>query len=416
VATLADGGVACEEMATGDFSSLTFGLPPAKRGPFDPPPPPPPPPGTGDNIKFLLGKTWRLAKTAPGFEKELIDACTELGVAAGLSERELRGEPDLGHGAERACNLAASKIAEIFRKAKESRIVLDLSIEPTHCFVDVDATRACLAQCGTPPQGDIRTHCIGGELDGTCSGRCSGSCALLPGAGTGTCHGACSGKCDREFRGTCGGKCSGTCDGAPSRGKRCEGICDGACSGDAQGACGGRCDGSCSGSWDPPAPSSKCAGLCVGACSGGDVKQPACSGEYAPRGIEPVCQAACGAEAAMGLRCDIPLVRVAIRGGKPTRELQRALAGVQSAVPKIVRLQQGAAKRLPHAIESAITAGVDWSNAFATAGPHPLLCIRSNVDALHEAAKWLELATHATDAIGPAIKTDPPPQGKPEEE
>jgi hypothetical protein len=403
-------------MKTGDFAGLVFGAPPAARGPFDPPPPPPLPPGTGDDVKFLLARTWRLAKTPAAFEKDLIAACTELGVAAGVSENELKADPDLGHGAEKACNTAATRVAAMFRKAKESKVILDLAVEPVRCFVDVESARKCLASCGAPPQGDLRAHCVGGEIDGTCQGRCSGSCSVPPGAGSGTCHGACSGKCDRDFRGACAGKCSGTCDGAQTRGpKPCKGICDGSCSANGEGTCAGRCDGQCSGSWEPTAASGKCPGACVGVCTG-DVTGPICSGEYAPRGVNPVCQAACGAEAALAVRCDAPLVRLAVRGGKPTPELERLLAGIQSAVPKIARLQQGAAKRLPRAIETAVAASVDWSNAFATAGAKPLVCIRNNVEAMKDAANWIDLAVRGAEAIAPAIKTEPVQLGKPEDE
>lgn len=118
----------------------------------------------------------------------------------------------------------------------------------------------------------------------------------------------------------------------------------------------------------------------------------------------------------MAARCDAPLVRISVRSGKPTAELERLLAGVQSAVPRIVRAQQGAARRLPRAIEGAITASVDWSNAFANAGPKPLLCLRSSIDALKEAATWIDLAARGTEAIAPAIKTEPPPQPRAEDE
>jgi hypothetical protein len=406
--------IACDEMKTGDFTHLAFGESPAKRGPFDPPPPPPLPAGTGDDVKFLLTRAWRLAKTPAALEKDLIAACTELGLAAGVPENDLKAEPDQGHGAERACNAASTRVAALFRKAKESKVLLDLAVEPTRCFVDVEAAKKCLVACGAAVAGDVRAQCVGGEIDGVCQGRCSGSCALPPGPGAGACHGACSGKCDHDFRGACAGKCSGTCDGAPTRGaKKCTGICDGSCS-QGDGTCAGRCDGQCAGFWEPPA-TGKCAGVCVGVCAG-DVKDALCSGEFAPKGPSPSCLAACGAESALSVRCDAPLVRVAVRGGKPTPELEKLLVGIQSAVPKIVRLQQGAAKRLPRAIEVAVAASVDWSNAFATAGKKPLLCIRNNVDALREAAGWIDLAVRGAEAVAPAIKTDPIPQGKAEEE
>jgi len=417
--TVGPGGVplVCEEMKSGDFTGLVFGGPPKARGPFDPPPPPPLPPGTGDNVKFLLGQTYRLSRTAPGLEKDLIDACTELGLAAGLSESELKATPDSGHGAERACNAASTRVSALFRKARESKIILDLGVEPTHCFVDVEAAKKCLGDCGAPVRGgDIRAQCVGGEIAGLCQAYCSGICSAPAGAGSGTCHAACSGKCDRDFRGTCGGKCIGTCDGAPTHGpRRCAGVCDGSCSEKGEGVCIGRCDGQCSSGWEPPPGTGKCGGTCVGMCNG-EVRDPMCTGDYAPPGIDPVCQAACGAAAAMTARCETPLVRISVRGGKPTPELEKLLAGIQSAVPKIVRIQRGAAKKLPRAIEVASTAAVDWSNAFATAGKHPLLCLRANIDAMKEAGGWIDLAVRGAEAIGPAIKTEPPPRPRGEDE
>jgi hypothetical protein len=179
--------------------------------------------------------------------------------------------------------------------------------------------------------------------------------------------------------------------------------------------CLGRCDGQCNGGWEPQGGSGQCSGVCTGGCQG-EVSNPFCTGEYAPHGTDPVCLAACGAQAAMAARCDAPLVRAAIRGGKPTPELERLLAGVQVAVPKILRIQQGMAKRLTRAIDTAATASVDWTNAFTTAGARPLFCIRKNIDAMKEAEKWIELDVRATEAILPAIHTDPIAQGKPEDE
>ncbi len=399
---------ACEEMKTGDFTSLQFMLTGDAGQPL---------PTAGENVKRLLTQAQRLSRTAPGLEKEIIEACAELGRAAGVFEGDLQAEPDSGHGAEKVCNAAAAKVGLAFRLAKEAKVFLDLSVEPMRCFVDVDAARKCLADCGAPPlKGDMRAHCIGGEIDGACQGRCSGSCFVPAGSGSGTCHAACSGKCDHDFRGACGGKCSGTCDGAPTRGpKACGGVCDGSCSDKGEGACAGRCDGACSGGWEPRDVGGKCPGLCVGVCSG-EVREPVCSGEYTPPGVDTVCQAGCAAASAMSTRCEPPLVRVAVRGGKPTPALEKLLAGVQSAVPKIVRLQQGAGKRLPRAMEGAITAAVDWSNAYATAGVKPLGCVRAGIDAMRESAKWTDLTVRGIEAIAPAIKTDPPPPPKADDE
>jgi len=132
--------------------------------------------------------------------------------------------------------------------------------------------------------------------------------------------------------------------------------------------------------------------------------------------VDPVCQASCTAAAASTMRCEPPLVRVAVRSGKPTPELERLLAGIQSAIPKIVLLQQAAAKTLPHALEGAVTAAIDWSNAYATASPKPLACVRSGIDRMKETAKWIEVTAQGTESIAPAIKTEPPPPPKSDDE
>ncbi len=398
---------ACQEMKTGNFATLVF-TSPNDAGP--------PLPTAGENVRHLLAQAYRLTKTMPALEKDLIDACAELGRAASVFEGDLKADPDEGHGAEKVCNAAAGKVGLMFRAAKEAKIILDLSVEPTRCFVDVAQARNCLTDCGVAAlRGDIRAHCVGGEIDGTCEGRCSGACLMPAGAGSGTCHAVCSGRCDHDFRGHCGGRCSGTCDGAPTRGPRsCAGVCDGACSDKAEGVCAGRCDGACSGTWEPRDPS-KCAGVCVGVCSG-EVQGPLCSGEYAPQGVDPVCQASCTAASALAARCDPPLVCVAVRGGKPTPELERLLAGIQSVIPRIVLLQQAAAKTLPHAIDGEVTAAVDWSNAYATSAPKPLACVRAGIDGMKETAKWIEVTARGTEAIAPAIKTEPPPPPRGDDE
>src|SRR4051812_27702606 len=75
----------CEEMRTGDFSTLALGGPGA----------------TGDSMKFLLTRSSVIPRSAPLYEKELIDACAELGLAAGIGEVDLRAAPESGRGAEK---------------------------------------------------------------------------------------------------------------------------------------------------------------------------------------------------------------------------------------------------------------------------------------------------------------------------
>jgi hypothetical protein len=190
---------ACEEMRSGDFSRLALGDPGA----------------TSDSMRALLTRSSLVPRSAPLYEKEVIDACVELGLAAGLSEHDLRATPEAGSGAEKVCGVVATKVATMFRQAKDSKIVLDVRVNQTPCFVDATAARKCLADCGAPARGDMRAECIGGELVGACQGRCAGKCTFPAGPGGGTCNALCSGRCDREFRGTCRGACVGSCDGTP---------------------------------------------------------------------------------------------------------------------------------------------------------------------------------------------------------
>jgi hypothetical protein len=389
---------ACEEMRTGDFSAIALG------GPG----------GTSQSMKFLLTQASLVPRSAPLYEKEVIDACAELGLAAGIGEADLRAAPESGRGAETVCGAAANKVAAMFRKAKDAKIVIDVRIDQTPCFVDATAAQKCLADCGATARGDMRAACIGGELVGACQGRCAGKCTFPAGPGGGSCAAVCSGRCDRAFRGICRATCAGSCDGTPLKSPgACGGICDGSCSDGADGFCGGRCDGQCSGSWERGVPTGNCAGTCMGGCAG-EVGSPLCTGEYAPPGTEATCQAACGAAAALTARCDLPVVHVVVRGGKPGPELVKLLYGVQAAVPKILR-QQAAAKRLSRALQNAVAASLEWSNAYGTVGQKSFACIRASADMMKQAADTIDLVLRGTDAVASAVKTDPVPLGKGED-
>lgn len=383
---------ACEELRTGNLSTLTLG------GPGN----------MGDYMKFLLVRSANLARNAPQLEKELIDACAELGLAAGLGEADVRAAPEAGKGAEKVCSIVATKVATEMRKAKDQKIVLEVRIDQTPCFVDAAAARKCLTDCGATVRGDMRAECVGGELVGTCDGRCAGKCTFPAGPGGGTCNSMCTGRCDKEFRGVCGGTCVGSCNGSPLKTPGpCGGICDGACSDRAEGVCGGRCDGQCTGSWERAVPTGNCAGVCMGGCAG-QVNTPLCTGEYAPTGMEATCQAACGATSALTARCDYPSVDVVIRAGKPGPELVRMLLGIQTAVPKILR-QHASAKRLARALQTAMGASSDWATAHAVVGQKPFVCIRGTVDAMKDAAAAIDLDLRGTEAIAQSVKTDPVP-------
>ncbi len=389
---------ACEEMRTGDFSALPLGGPGT----------------TSNSMRFLLTRSSLVPRSAPLYEKEVIDACAELGLAAGIGEVDLRATPESGRGAEKVCGVVANKVATMFRQAKDLKIVLDVRVNQTPCFVDATAARKCLADCGATARGDMRAECIGGELVGACQGRCAGKCTFGAGPGVGACNALCTGRCDHDFRGICRGTCAGTCDGTPLKSPAsCGGICDGSCNDRAEGFCGGRCDGQCAGPWERATPTGTCGGICMGGCAG-EVKDPLCSGEYVPRGTEPTCLAACGAAAALTARCDLPVIDVVVRGGRPGPELAKLLYGVQSAVPKILR-QRAAAKRLARALQTAEAASVEWSNTYAKVGHRPYRCIRASVAMMKEAGNSLDLVLQSTEAVANAIKTDPVPMSKVDE-
>lgn len=384
----AGGGVACEEMKTGNFANLQIIATTDVQ----------------NRMRRLLSAGYALSKTGKQLERELIDACAELGKAAEVADLDLKADPNDGKGAEKVCGNVGVKVGKLIKDAREAKIELTIEYEPPRCYSDVDAMRQCLADCGSPSNADIRASCKGGEISGRCAApaRCGGSCVLEAGPGTSACRAVCTGKCDRDFRGACGGRCDGTCNGLPNHGKPCKGICDGACSGKAEGVCGGRCDGACSGSSEPRDPS-RCAGRCVGACSS-PIESPVCSGDYAPPGVEISCQSSCAAVTSMAARCEAPMVRITAKGGRQNADFQRLLAGLQAELPKIIRLREGSAKRLSRAIEGMIAGGVDMTNANALAGERALFCVRSASDAAKASQDAMDVAVKGSEWIMRALK------------
>jgi hypothetical protein len=362
-------------------------------------------------MRFLLARSSLVPRSAPLYEKEVIDACAELGLAAGIGEADLRAAPESGHGAEKVCGVVATKVAAMFRQAKDLKTVLDVRINQTPCFVDATAARKCLADCGSAARGDMRAECIGGELVGACQGRCAGKCTFPAGPGGGTCNALCTGRCDRDFRGICRGTCAGICDGTPLKSPApCTGICEGSCNDGGDGYCGGYCTGQCAGGWERAAPMGNCGGICMGGCAA-EVRDPLCTGEYVPTGTEATCGAACGAAAALTARCDLPVIDVVVRGTRPGPGLVKLLYGVQSVAPKILR-QQAAAKRLARALQNAMAASVTWSNTYSTVGQKPFACIHASVARMKEAGASVDVVLQAIEAIAGAIKTDPVPMAK----
>jgi hypothetical protein len=378
------------------------------------------PPDAQAALKSLLTRARSLIVARLELEKELIDACSVLAKGAGAFDEELKVVPDNGHGAEKACAIAAAKANKILKDAKDAKVSIVLDLDPPRCFTAIDDMKKCLADCGSPvTKGDDRALCTGGEVYGTCKGRCSGACANDPGPVSGVCWGVCTGKCDKEFRGFCGGKCNGTCNGNATHGPhRCIGICDGACADKADGICSGRCDGACS-SLSEPRDLAKCNGICTGQCAG-EAGPAVCSGDVNPPGKEGICMATCTAGAAVTVRCNAPLVRATVKGGKQSVELQKLLTGLQAALPRILRVQDGTSKKLPRAMDLVSAAAIDWSNAYATAGPKPLSCVRAAIDGMKDGAAAIDTSVSGSQALKPLIQpllkpTEPPPGPPPEQ-
>ncbi len=383
----------CQELGTGDFSRVDYGLGQAVDA----------------KLKTLLKADHLLWRAAPALEAELIAACAELGAAAGMRDADLQAKADHGKGAERVCNNVAFGVAQAMKGARQqAKVDVTIDADPAKCYSDVAMLGRCMASCGSPVAEDLdlRAACASGDVGGSCYGRCTGGCLIDGGEGSGGCNGQCAGKCDRDFRGTCGGRCDGTCDGAPSRGKPCKGLCDGRCDKQAEGFCGGHCDGKCTGTWEPKDPN-KCAGTCGGGCSG-KLVAPQCSGDFTPPGADPLCRTSCQAGVLTAARCPLPYVKVTAKGGKQTASMQRLFAGIQTALLKIIRLQQGFGQRLPRAVETLSAAAIDWTNAAATAPPATLLCVRTGSDAARDASATINTASQAAAQIQTSLKAGEP--------
>lgn len=393
----------CDELKSNALASVPISAPPEAQA----------------RVRNLLGEAQKLMAASVAIEAELMEACRVIGRSAGAFDEELKGVPDRGKGAEKVCAIAAAKAQKILDDAKADKISIVVDHDKPLCFTDVGAIKQCLVDCGQTLKGDDRASCTGGELYGTCKGRCSAACANDPGEGVGACWGVCRGKCDKDFRGMCGGKCNGTCNGKKTPGPhRCIGICDGSCSDKAEGVCGGTCNGACSGPYEPRDPG-KCNGICTGQCVG-QAGQPVCSGDYVPPGVEANCLSSCTSAAALTVRCDAPLMRIAVKGpNKQTPDLQKLLTGLQAGLPRIMRVAEGTSKKMPRAIEGISASCIEWSNAFATSGSKALSCVRAGLDGMKAGADAIEVAVKGSEAfkplITPLLKPATPPPPKPED-
>jgi hypothetical protein len=315
-------------------------------------------------LKGFLEATVNFDKLAVDLEVGLIDSCAELGKALGLKDGQLKAKAGGGKGAEKVCGAVGAKL-DAFMKANASAN-LAIEIGEPDCFADIEALTKCYADCGAAIKpGELKAACEGGEISGECSGTCQGSCTVEAGAQCkGSCSARCSGKCEADFSGTCGGTCKGKCDGKNTSGK-CEGRCEGSCSAKAEGSCGGTCEGSCSGGCEVKGQAD-CKGSCEGGCSV-DYNAPKCSGEFKPPSVSLDCQASCSAKSLASFSCEPPKVRVRVNG-KSSAEIERVVAALEVALPKIaeIGLEKGKAigkvgaslvSQVEGAVDGAMSAG-----------------------------------------------------------
>jgi hypothetical protein len=129
-----------------------------------------------------------------------------------------------------------------------------------------------------------------------------------------------------------------------------------------------------------------------------------CSGDYVPPGVEANCLSTCTSTAALGVRCDMPLVRISVKGpNKQAPELQKLVAALQAGLPRIMRVADGTSKKMPRAIEGISAGCIEWSNAFATSGQKALSCVRAGLDGMKAGADAIDVAVKGSEAFKPLI-------------
>jgi hypothetical protein len=295
-------GASCDELKTGDFANFKL------EGNAE----------ATAKFKGFLESVFTLDKLAAEMEVGLIASCGELGTAIGMGPAEVKADPAGGEGAKKVCEAVAAKVGGMIKANAEAKLSVEIG-EPK-CYADIEALTKCFGECGAAiSPGEFKAACEGGELAGTCEGDCSGSCSAEAGV---------------QCKGTCSGTCEGKCDGKDSKGN-CAGKCDGKCS------AGCKLEGG-----------AKCEGTCSGGCSV-EIKAPKCTGEFKPPSVSADCQMSCAAKTAASVSCDPPTVKIKV-DGKAGGDIEKLVAGLQIALPKIVKIQLGMGKRLVTTAEGLV--------------------------------------------------------------
>jgi len=370
---LADAAGGCPEFDSGDFSSIKLDA----------------------QLKGFLDASAKFSAVVKDMEVGLIASCGELGKVLDVKADDLKAEPKDGEGAKKVCGAVAAKLSAFMKANAEASLSIELTAPK--CYADVDTMMKCLGDCGSPIQpGEIKASCQGGEISGECSGKCEGNCTVEAGAECkGSCNASCEGKCEANFSGQCGGNCKGKCDGKDSKAK-CAGTCEGSCDADANGSCGGSCEGKCTGTC-----TAKASGSCSGSCSGGcdvDFKAPKCSGEFKPPKVSIACQAQCSAKAAASFKCDPPGVKIVAKG-KASADVQKVIAGLQVALPKIAEISMGKAKAIGQAgagLAAQLKGAVD---GITKAGAKAAVCAGVAVEGVASAAAGIDVNVQASVSV-----------------
>jgi hypothetical protein len=376
---LADAAAGCDELKTGDFSSLKLDGDASVQG----------------KVKGFLGAVFSVQNASVELEASLMSACATLGQEIGLSEDEVKADPGDGKGAEKICSAVSAKIDSILKAKADAKLTIEVA--PPTCHVPVEAAVKCFEGCGAAiSPAEFSASCKGGEIAGKCDAECKGSCTVEAGGScTGSCSASCEGSCDVNFSGTCGGKCKGTCDGKKSKGK-CAGTCEGSCDAQASGSCGGTCSGTCSASCEMKAQAS-CEGTCSGGCSV-EVKEPSCTGSFEPPSVDATCQLDCAGKLQAQVTCTEPSLKVAV-SGKVDEEFTAFVKALRKSLPEIAKLQLGTGKRVAVLGEGVVSAGAGLSDVGAKAGAKAVACISEAVKVAANASASIDVSVKASASV-----------------
>ncbi len=344
-------GMDCPAMKDGNFAALKFEGGAQVEG----------------ELKGFLESVYAFHKTTIDMEVGLIESCAELGKALDMDEKTLEAKPADGEGAKKVCGAVADKVKAMINAAGGASLTVEIG-EPT-CSVDIDAMVACLGECGSPiDPGDFKASCKGGELSGKCSAECDGTCSLEAGA-----------KCAGE----CGGTCKGKCDGKKS-----------------DASCSGKCEGECSGTCKVAAKGS-CEGTCTGGCSA-KIEAPKCTGTFEPPSVDASCQLNCTAKTAATATCTPPKVKIKLEGEGST-DITKLIAGLETALPKIVTIQIGTGKRLVEAGKGLVEKGKALPQVATKGGLKAVGCIAKAASLSVSASASISLNVEASANIGGSV-------------